>query len=158
MNLAGYCLPATDAALNGVHLGISSDSVLRLLGPPGKTDSSTRTLIYPTIQIQLDAGSHVIRLITSSRAVRMPSGVRVGQSPDEVLRRLKAPESEELEEVTWAPLLCQDSAAPSSPAAEATFTWSPVAEPNHPARPLVQERRLAKIELASCVGSRDRLD
>jgi hypothetical protein len=63
---------------------------------------------------------------------------------------MKAPDNlEELEEVTWSPLLCEEHPTTvNSPLPEVTFTWAIVQEPNDQARWWVQARRLTKIELA----------
>lgn len=153
-NLTDYCLPPADAAINAIRLDAPRDSVLKWLGQPEESPASAAEgaiLSYRTVHVEIGPNGRVVRILTTHPGSEMPNGVRVGQSLEEVLERLKAPDSlEELEEVTWSPLVCEDAGSfdREQLLPEVTFTWAPVAAPNNPARPLVQERRLAKIELA----------
>lgn len=152
-----YCLRQSEAALNGVHLAMPHDSVVGLLGEPGSRTTrrgeddggayETLILAYPGLQVEVGREERVERMVATGRGARMPTGVRVGQRLEEVLRRLGAPESEELEEVTWSPPLCEDG--PLDPVSVTiAFSWTPVQGPFETGRPLNQVTRLVQIELA----------
>jgi hypothetical protein len=155
---AAYCLPQRFLVLAGIRLDTPEDSVSRLLGPAlRRSNSRSRddggeydivTLHYQEMEVELDRGGRVAVLRTTSRRAAMAGGVRVGQTMEEVTGRLRTPpDLEELEEITWAPPICDDGPLVAAGGTGATLTWTSAPGLFDVNRPWSQKRSLARIEL-----------
>jgi hypothetical protein len=91
------CLPLHQFGLAGLRLWDAEESIESKLGKPaeiskgsGEDDGGPYEIIiyhYPHLQVEAVRGS-VDRIITESSSAAMPSGVRVGDSLDEVVAKL----------------------------------------------------------------------
>lgn len=87
------CLPFSELALSGVALGDAEKKVLRHLGKPRKVLKETHedgagayiltTFHYPDVNVDVVRGI-VIRLFTSSPNAMTPSGIKTGQTHNQV--------------------------------------------------------------------------
>jgi hypothetical protein len=154
-----YCLPQSQAALGGIPLDAPKEVVLKHLGKPQRQRSTTgeddggaytvTQLLYPRLQVDLGRGEHVELLLTSRPGVTTPAGIQVGQTLEEVARRLGIPDTlSELTGAHWSPRLCDDGPLDTYAVEPGvTFFWEPVPGPLDPAGRLSQAIRLARIQM-----------
>jgi hypothetical protein len=157
---APYCISQRYLGLAGVRLGMPEDSVRRILGSPHREARSEAAaegglherviLHFHHVEVELSRGRSVTRLIATGPRAMMPGGVRPGQTVEEVVGRLSAPEElEELDEVTWSPAVCQSGPMDSlAGSVTVSFTWvtGPGSFDVHRSRN--QSRVLSRIELS----------
>jgi hypothetical protein len=106
-----YCVPYRELRVGGVRFGDRIGAVRRRLGSPQRVDSAwdgvgSRVLVYHYGGLAISFGRGRVEAVdVSDSTAATPSGVRVGQTLEEVGQRLGV-DLRGLGSRTWAPPVC----------------------------------------------------